>query len=129
MVLCSGAFDGIHAGHIRYLTAAHALAPDQMLCVAIAPDAYIREAKGRAPYWHQADRAYAVLALGVVDRVLPHQTPSVASVIRSERPRLFVKGPDWKHQLPADVIEACRDVGCAIRFTETPGTHVAEARG
>ena len=129
MVLCSGCFDGLHAGHVRYLQAAHALSRTEALCVAIAPDDYIHHWKRRPPFWDQQARAATVLALGVVDRVICQTADTPASLIRAHRPRYFVKGPDWKHRLPEDVIEACRDVGCRIVFTETPGTHTSEARG
>ena len=129
MVLCSGCFDGLHAGHVRYLHEAHALSPQDALVVAIAPDDYIRTTKQRAPFWGQAERAQTVLALGVVDRVIYQRASTPAGLIREYRPHAFVKGADWTHRLPEDVIEACRDVGCRIVFTDPPGTHTSEARG
>ena len=127
MILCSGAFDGIHAGHTRYLRAARALGVGECLKVAIAPDSYIRTQKHREPRWPQSDRAEAMLALGCVDAVVVHAEDSVAFVIRSDAPRLFVKGEDWRGQLPEDVLAACQAVGTEIRFVSTPGRHVSEA--
>ena len=128
MVLCSGAFDGLHAGHTRYLTEASRLRPREALCVAIAPDSYIRTAKGRDPFWSQAERAATVLALGVVDRVYGHAEDSPARLIRDLKPQWFVKGTDWRDKLPADILQACQDVGCEIRYVHTPGRHTSEVR-
>lgn len=128
MVLTSGAFDGIHAGHVRYLRAARALVKaGEGLAVAIAPDTYIRSAKLREPYWSQADRRYTVEALDCVNYTIPHVSASVAEVIRAYRPRLFVKGIDWQDQLPEDVRQACQESYTEIRFVNTPGRHSSEA--
>lgn len=129
MILCSGAFDGLHAGHVRYLQAARRLSTGETLTVAVAPDSYIRSAKKRAPYWPQADRLQTVYALGCVDAVIPQREDSVAQVIRDYRPRVFVKGPDWRGELPADVLQACQDVGTDVQIVDTVGRHVREARG
>lgn len=129
MVLCCGCFDGLHAGHVRYLQAARSLAAGETLAVAIAPDSYITKAKARSPYWSQQDRLETVYALGCVDSVIAQGSTSVAAVIRDYRPRLFVKGPDWRGQLPDEVLAACQETGTAIAFVNTPGTHGREARG
>ena len=130
MILASGCFDGLHAGHVDYLSAAKALCGhDELLACAVAPDSYIRTQKGRAPYWPQHQRARTVRALQDVDAVILHAQPSVAEVIRDVKPRLFVKGPDWEGRLPEEVLLACEEVGTSIAFLETPGRHVREARG
>jgi cytidyltransferase-like protein len=129
MVLCSGSFDGLHSGHVRYLRAARALVKDgEGLAVAIAPDSYLRTAKAREPYWTQQDRAQTVEALDCVNYTILHRADSVAQVIRDYRPRLFVKGPDWRDRLPEDVQAACQETYTAIAFVDTPGTHTSEAR-
>ena len=126
MILTSGGFDGLHAGHVQYLTAAKALCePDEVLCCAIAPDRYLAT-KGRPARWTQADRLRTVRALECVDAVVAHESPSIASLIRDYRPRLFVKGPDWQDRLPDDVQRACEDVGTSIAYVDTPGRHVSE---
>lgn len=126
MVLTSGGFDGLHWGHVRYLTAAKALcAPEEVLCCAVAPDSYLAT-KGRPARWPQADRLSTVRALECVDAVVAHESPSIAPLIRDYRPRLFVKGPDWQDRLPEDVQRACEDVGTSIAYVDTPGRHVSE---
>ena len=128
MILCSGAFDGLHAGHIRYLRAARDVDPSQMLRVAIAPDTYISSAKGRVPFWSQEDRAITVWAVDCVDGVIIQHDDTVAQVIINYRPRYLVKGADWRGRLPTDVKAACHEVGAEIVYVDTPGRHVSEAR-
>lgn len=126
--MCSGAFDGLHSGHVAYLEAAKALAPQLPLAVAVAPDSYIRSAKQREPYWTQSDRMQTVAALKVVDTVY-RQRDSLAEIIESARPRYVVKGNDWRGQMPADVRKACSIVGATILYTDTERTHTRQARG
>ena len=130
MVLCSGCFDGLHAGHVRYLQAASRLCRDgESLVVAVAPDLYIRRYKQREPRWSCADRMETVLALGMVDRVVVHGDDGAAGVIRAERPRLFVKGSDWRdrYRLFPEILYACHAVDADIFTVDTPGVHTSEA--
>ena len=127
MILCSGCFDCLHAGHTRYLAAARALDPAALLVVAVAPDAYIEAVKGRRPYWSQVGRMQTVASLSGVDGVIAQKEPSVATLIRQLGPRWFVKGPDWRETLPSDVIAACESVGCEMVFTDTEDRHTSEA--
>lgn len=127
MVLTSGCFDGVHAGHVAYLEAAKSLCdPDELLVCAIAPDAYIAQVKGRTPRWTQVDRVRAVYGLQSVDAALAQREGSIAAIIREYRPRCFIKGIDWEGRLPEDVRAACEEVGTHICYVETPGRHVSE---
>lgn len=128
MVLCSGCFDGIHAGHVAYLNAARHVGRGGSVRVAIAPDSYIRDAKGREPYWSQLERACAVEALTIVESAILYPS-TLADVVRVYRPAMFVKGAEWRNKLPEDIIRACKEVDCEIAFVDTPGRHVSEARG
>ncbi len=128
MVLGSGCFDGLHAGHARYLKALKNLAqPGEDVGVAVAPDDYIDAIKHRKPIWPQADRWRTVIECGVT--AMAQQESSVADVIRRSKPRLFVKGLDWAGKLPADVLTACQEVGAMVVYVHTPGTHTSEAMG
>jgi cytidyltransferase-like protein len=128
MILCSGCFDGLHAGHVAYLEAADRFRlPEERLMVAVAPDSYIRTQKGREPFWPQLERGFAVEAIEYVDAVVLHEAPSVAEVIRLYRPRVFVKGIDWLDRLPPDVLEACRQAKTAREYVHTPGKHTSQA--
>jgi glycerol-3-phosphate cytidylyltransferase-like family protein len=130
VILACGAFDGLHAGHVRYLKAAACLKqPNEELRVAVAPAGYIEQAKGRSEYWHQGDRCETVAAVAGVDLAFVYVDPSsVAEVVRGLKPRVFVKGMEWAGNLPVDVIDACSDVGCQIVYVHTPGRHTSEAR-
>lgn len=128
MILGSGCFDGLHAGHVRYLAAMKKLAqPDEHVAVAIAPDDYIDSVKKRKPHWTQTDRWRTVLECGV--HPIKQDEASVAETIRQQKPRLFVKGSEWAGKLPGDVLTACREVGTQIVYVEAPGTHTSEAIG
>lgn len=127
MVLCSGAFDGLHAGHVRYLAAAKKLAqPDEPVEVAIAPDDYVVTKTDKKPRWSQSDRWRTVLELKGLNP-LPQPEASVADTIKRSQPRVFVKGIDWAGKLPADVVTACREVGALIVYVDTDGTHASAA--
>ena len=118
MILCSGCFDGLHAGHVRYLHLARQVAPIYPLVVAIAHDSYIGETKQRQTLWNQAERGETVAAVRDVDRVILQGPGSVASVILAERPAIVVKGSDWRNRLPSDVVAASAAVGARIVFVE-----------
>jgi SAM-dependent methyltransferase len=63
-----------------------------------------------------------------VDAAIPQQQQTVAELIYQHRPRLFIKGPDWEGRLPEAIHRACQDVGTAIGYVDTPGTHVSQTR-
>lgn len=131
MILTSGCFDGLHAGHIRFFDAAAALGLNgcRWVAVAVAPDDYIRRMKGREPYWSQEERGDALAGLKRVNLVIHQTGDTPVDAIRHFRPRLFVKGEDWRGRLPTDIVDACMDVGTEIVFVDTPGKHTSEARG
>jgi len=96
--------------------------------VAVAPDAYIRSAKQREPYWTQSERMQTVAALKVVDTVF-RQRDSLAEIIETARPRYVVKGSDWRGNMPLDVRRACSIVGATMLYTDTERTDTKAARG
>lgn len=112
---------------MRYLRAARELcqAGEDLVC-AIAPNAYIRDAKHRAERWSQVDRAQTVQSLSIVTRATLQDGLSVSEVIYDDRPRLLVKGEDWRGRLPEDVLAACAETGCHVVYVNTPGVHVSE---
>lgn len=113
-VLADGCFDPLHYGHIRYLR--HAAKLGSPLIVRVAADGVI-DAKGRKPFQSQFERAQTILALEMVDRVVDHDT--LAHAILDLHPRYLVKGSDWRHLLPFDVLEACKAIGTEIVYTDT----------
>ena len=124
MVLASGCFDGLHSGHVAYLTAAAALCrPDEPLVVAVESDAEIRRAKQREPRWSGAQRRRTLSALRGVDDVRP---AGALHAIQTWQPRLFVKGVDWAGKLSEEIRQACAACGCAIVYVDTDETHTSE---
>jgi len=103
----------LHVGHIAYLEAASKLGD---LIVQVAPDEALL-AKGRATFQSQLERARTVGALGCVRVAATHK--SLVDAIRYQLPRVLVKGRDWLGKLPQDVVEACREVGTVIVYTDT----------
>lgn len=94
VALANGVFDLLHVGHVRYLTAAKALA--DVLVVAVNSDASARRHKGEGrPVVPQHERAEVVAAISVVDHVLIFEEPDVRGVIRALRPEIHVKGTDY----------------------------------
>ena len=121
MLLCTGCFDGLHIGHVRYLQAAAELAQyGEAVVVAVAGDAYIRAQKAREPRWSQADRVAVVEALRLVDRVLAEDATGTETTIVTQRPRVLVKGADWRGRLPSAVSEACLAVDTQVVYVDTP---------
>ena len=118
MILCSGCFDGLHAGHVAYLTVAADLRHWEELFVAVAPDSYIRRTKGHQPRWGQLNRCNLVMAVKGVNEAWPDPSQTPAEVIREKKPRIFLKGSEWAGRLPADVVAACQEVGCQILYLE-----------
>jgi cytidyltransferase-like protein len=127
MILCSGVFDGLHAGHVAYLQrAAGWLLEGERLIVAVAPDDYIRRWKSREPRWITEDRLQTVLALDMVDEAVVHNEQGVANVIEIMQPRLFIKGADWTSCLEDDVKASCIAHGVMVVFVPLHGTHGSE---
>lgn len=126
MILCSGCFDGLHAGHVAYLEGAKKLAPGETLFCAVAPDSYIRKAKKREPYWSQADRVRTLQAVRPVDVVFSQVENKVSTLIKRLMPTAFVKGDGWRGDV--EVESVCHALHIPIWIT--PGTerkHTSEA--
>jgi cytidyltransferase-like protein len=126
MILCSGAFDGLHAGHIGYLREAHALRErGEQVVVLVAPDDYILRIKGRRPIWSQGARYHAVKAYA--DEVALHHPSGIALDVEFFRPRILVKGNDWQGHLPPEILAACQTVGTAIAYVDSGSSlHTSE---
>ena len=87
----NGAFDLLHAGHIRYLDAARREA--DRLIVAVNDDRSVRGLKGaNRPILPESDRAELVAALRAVDYVVIFSEPTVAPLLEVLRPEVHCKG-------------------------------------
>jgi D-glycero-beta-D-manno-heptose 1-phosphate adenylyltransferase len=94
VVLANGAFDLLHAGHVRYLEGARA--EGDWLVVAVNSDASVARAKGRGrPIVPAPERAEIVAALGCVDAVVVFEEDSPAALLDEIRPDVHAKGTDY----------------------------------
>jgi rfaE bifunctional protein nucleotidyltransferase chain/domain len=94
IAFANGAFDLLHAGHVRYLEAAAHEA--DILVVAINDDESVRALKGEGrPIMAAADRAELVAALRCVHLVVLFAEADVASLLEALRPDVHCKGTDY----------------------------------
>jgi D-glycero-beta-D-manno-heptose 1-phosphate adenylyltransferase len=94
LVFANGAFDLLHAGHVRYLEAARA--EGDWLLVAVNSDASVARAKGEGrPVIPAAERAEIVAALQCVDAVVIFEEDSPAALLSEIRPDVHAKGTDY----------------------------------
>jgi rfaE bifunctional protein nucleotidyltransferase chain/domain len=94
IVFANGAFDLLHAGHVRYLEAAKA--EGDWLIVAVNSDASVRAAKGPGrPIVPESERAEIVAALGCVDAVVLFDEDSPSALLAEIRPEVHAKGTDY----------------------------------
>ncbi len=90
----NGCFDILHAGHVRYLTAARSTA--DMLVVGLNADISVRKIKDpHRPINPEALRAEVLAGLACVDVVILFEEPDPLELIRSLEPDVLVKGADW----------------------------------
>jgi D-glycero-beta-D-manno-heptose 1-phosphate adenylyltransferase len=95
LVFTNGVFDVLHRGHVSYLTQARSLGA--ALLVAVNSDASARSlGKGLGrPLNSEADRAFVVAALQVVDFVMVFDESTPCELIERIRPDVYVKGGDY----------------------------------
>jgi cytidyltransferase-like protein len=91
IVLCHGAFDLVHAGHLTHFEEARALG--DLLVVTITADAHIT--KKRSVSFSQDSRARQLAALEIIDYVAIVDEPSAVTPIEALHPDVYVKGPEY----------------------------------
>jgi cytidyltransferase-like protein len=91
IVLCHGAFDLVHMGHLLHFEEARALG--DILVVTITADRHIT--KRRAVSFSEEYRARQLAALEIVDYVAIVDEPSAATPIERLHPDVYVKGPEY----------------------------------
>jgi len=107
IVFANGAFDLLHAGHVRYLQASRR--EGDWLAVGINSDRSVRRAKGPdRPILPEEERAEIVASLACVDVVVLFDEDSPAGLLAELKPDVHAKGTDYT---PASVPE--RDVVAA----------------
>lgn len=94
VVFTNGCFDILHAGHVRYLSAARQLG--ERLVIGLNSDASVRRLKGpKRPVAPEADRAEVLGALAAVDAVTLFDEDTPEQLIGMLLPDILVKGADW----------------------------------
>jgi rfaE bifunctional protein nucleotidyltransferase chain/domain len=94
VVFTNGCFDILHAGHVRYLSAARQLG--DRLVVGLNTDASVRRLKGpKRPVAAEQDRAEVLSALASVDAVTLFDDDTPEALIELLLPDILVKGADW----------------------------------
>jgi D-beta-D-heptose 7-phosphate kinase/D-beta-D-heptose 1-phosphate adenosyltransferase len=94
VVFTNGVFDLLHPGHIDLLKAARAAG--DALVVGINSDDSVRRLKGESrPIRSEAERAYVLAALEMVDAVTSFEEDTPLELVRCLEPDVIVKGGDY----------------------------------
>ena len=94
VIFTNGCFDILHAGHVRYLTAAKALG--DILIVGLNSDDSVRRLKGEGrPINPAEDRAEVLAGLKAVDHVIVFEEATAEDLVRQLTPDIYVKGGDY----------------------------------
>jgi len=93
IVLCHGAFDLIHLGHVIHFEEAASLG--DILVVTLTADQYIT--KKRAVSFSEESRLRQVAALEIVDYVALVNESSAGAAIEALHPDLYVKGSEYSN--------------------------------
>jgi len=113
MILTSGVFDPLHAGHVSFLERA-ANDAGELVHVVVGDDL-----ARHPPLVPLGQRAFVLAGLRWV-RGVSCGFP-LADEIRRLKPTWFVKGVDWAGRMfPSDVMDALREVGTGTRYLESP---------
>lgn len=120
IVFTNGCFDILHAGHVRYLSAARE--EGDLLVIGLNSDRSVKEIKGdKRPVIPQSQRAEVLAGLWFVDYIVVFDEPDPHALIQSIRPHVLVKGDDWPEDqiIGADVVKA--DRGKVVRVPLVQG--------
>lgn len=119
VVFTNGCFDILHAGHVRYLSAAR----DQgdLLVLGLNSDKSMRKIKGpKRPIVDQIRRAEVLAALICVDYISVFDDADPLRLIKTIKPDVLVKGSDWPMEkiIGADFVRDCG--GRVVRVDVVP---------
>ncbi len=94
VVMCHGAFDVIHYGHIAHFEEAKKLG--DVLIVSVTSDKFINKGPNR-PFFNEDIRLKTLSSLQVVDHVVISNSDVAISNISKIKPNIYCKGPDYKN--------------------------------
>lgn len=115
VAMVDGAFDPLHRGHIEYFRFASERLDAPLLCN-VASDRYV-ETK-HPPLLPESDRAAVVDAIRYISYTHVNQFDT-ETILTELRPRYYVKGSDWRGQLPGAQVDICREHGIEIVYLDT----------
>jgi FAD synthetase len=128
IVLVGGCFDILHFGHMHFLQKAKEAG--DYLVVALEPDERISQSKFRSPSHTQEERAYNLLALRFVDKVilLPmlNGFDDYKKLVQSIKPNIIAVTADDPHVKNKEKQAECVNATCLI-VTERIGTFSSSA--
>jgi rfaE bifunctional protein kinase chain/domain len=118
VIMCHGAFDLVHPGHVRHLLYAKSKA--DVLVASLTCDAWIQKSDLR-PFVPQDLRAMNLAALEVVDYVVIDENPTPIDNIQFLQPDYFAKGYEYRDgRIPPktqEEIDTLRAYGGEMIFT------------
>src|SRR5687768_11572960 len=117
VIMCHGAFDIVHPGHIRHLLYAKSKA--DILVASITGDGQITKSANR-PFVPEELRAINLAALEVVDYVIVDSNPTPLETLRLVQPDYYAKGYDYaggKNPKTQAEIEVLASYGGEILYT------------
>ena len=121
VVLTNGCFDVLHAGHVRYLAGARALA--DVLVVAVNSDKQVKALKGEGrPLVPEAERAELIASVEVVDLVTIFDEPTVTELLLALRPDVHAKGTDYTEETVPER-DVVRSYGGRVAIVGDPKDH------
>jgi len=105
-VFAAGTFDGLHPGHIAYLS--YAKSQGDELWVVVARDKTLAKT-GKKPYFNEKERRVLISALKIVDTAMLGDEKDVLAPVKRAKPDKIVLGHDQK----VNVRELARKLGAA----------------
>ena len=120
LVLTNGVFDLLHPGHVDVLLAARQ--EGDALVVGLNSDESVRRLKGPTrPVRTEAERAYVLAALAMVDVVVLFEQDTPLQLIRALEPDVLVKGGDYSESTVIGASEVRARGGRVVIVPLTPG--------
>ena len=119
MIVTSGGFDPLHAGHLSCIQASADIANNGILVVVVNGDSFLKNKKGYA-FMDLETRMEIISAIRGVDYVVCYDHPNdmtVCEPIRVLKPMFFTKGGDRNSSANVPEFDACQEVGCEVIFS------------
>jgi len=125
IVFTNGCFDILHAGHVRYLTAARS--KGDALVLGLNSDVSVKSIKPEnRPIVSQDQRAEVLASLACVDYITIFDEPDPLALIQTIKPDVLIKGADWKETdiIGSDIVKSYG--GKVIRIEVVPGISTSQ---